>query len=388
MPIGRRWMLIIALLGYFLTAWAWALLGPLAPLLHDRLGLTPLVQALVVALPVVVGALGRIPAGAFADRFGSRRIYLLVTALTIGALLVLATVGHRSPPALLGGAVLLGAAGTTFAAAVPFVSAWYPGDRRGLAIGALGTGLCGGAIGGLTAVRLVDAYGMAAPFLATAAALAAFAVLVAVAMRDAPRPAPPAATAGGRLSAALRLPITGRAVVWYALGFALFVTCSNALPVYLGNAYGVSPARAGDVMAAFVVTGVAMRPVGGWLADRFGPPRPLVVALTALTAATAVQAFTPPLPVLLALVLPVMAVGLGISSTSVLAQISHSAPAAMVGLVTGVVSAVAGVAGFLTPLLLALSFQRTGGYAVAFGVLGLAALVALSVAVRQLRRPT
>jgi NNP family nitrate/nitrite transporter-like MFS transporter len=379
-------MLVIALLGYFFTAWAWALLGPLAPLLRDSLGLTPLVQALVVALPVMVGALGRIPVGSLADRFGSRRMYLLVTVLTITALLVLATVGHRSAPALLAGAVLLGAAGTTFAAGVPFVSAWFP-ERRGLAIGALGTGLCGGALGGLTAVRLVEAYGMAAPFLVSSAALAAFGVLVAAGMRDAPRREKPAAGARGRFTSALRLPITRRSVIWYALGFALFVTCSNALPVYLGNAYGVSPARAGDVMAAFVVAGVAMRPIGGWLADRFGPARPLVIALAALTVATAVQAFTPPLPIFLAAVLPVLAVGLGVSSSAVLTQIGHTAPVPMVGLVTGVVSAAAGIAGFLTPLLLAVSFQRTGGYGPAFTVLLAAALAALAVAVHNLRKP-
>src|SRR5690349_6292369 len=89
-------MLAIATVGYLVSAWAWALLAPLAPLLRDILDLTAIEQAMVVSVPVVVGALGRIPVGALADRFGSRVMFLLVTVVTIGALLVLATVVDRS----------------------------------------------------------------------------------------------------------------------------------------------------------------------------------------------------------------------------------------------------------------------------------------------------
>ncbi|MFC7533589.1 nitrate/nitrite transporter [Actinoplanes sp. GCM10030250] len=376
-----RRMLVLALSAYLLTTWAWSLLAPLAPLLSDAAGLTPLRQALLVALPVIVGTLSRIPAGALSDRFGARTVFLLIIAVTIAALLILATAGRRSPAALLAAAGLLGVAGGTFAAAVPFVSAWFP-SRRGLAIGILGLGLCGSAIGGLTAVRLASAYGMTAPFLTTALALALLGLVVIVVMRDAPHGTRAATKVGHRLAAALRLTITRQAILWYAVGFAIFVTFSTVLPVYLGNAYDLAPARAGDVMAAFVVTTVLMRPVGGWLADRLGHTRPLAVAFAAMAVAVTIQATTPPLPVLLAGVLPVVAVGIGVSGTAVVAQIGAVAPAELVGLITGVISAAGGVTGFLTPLMLATSFSRTGGYGPAMAVLVAGALLALTISVR------
>jgi NNP family nitrate/nitrite transporter-like MFS transporter len=382
----RRAMLGVAVAGYLFTAWAWALLGPLAPLLRDSLGLTPLEQALVVAIPVVVGALGRVPVGALADRLGGRVVFLLVAGATVVALLLLAAAGSRSVPALMIGAVLLGVAGTMFAAGVPFVSAWFPGAHRGLALGALGLGLGGGAIGGFTAVRLVEARGMAAPYLVTAVAVAVFGVVAVVIARDAPRRPPPAVATATGFVAALRLPITRQAGIWYGITFTLFVAFSAALPLYLGNAYRISPARAGDVMAAFLITAVLMRPVGGWLADRFAPFRPLVVALAVLAVATTVQASTPPLPVVLAGTLPALAVSLGVASTVVLAQVAAVAPPPMVGIVAGVVSAMAGLAGFVSPLLMAFSYSRFASYGPALGLLAAGAAVAAGTVLHEMRR--
>lgn len=56
-------MLSLATIGFAINFWAWALLSPLGPLFKDSVGLGSFQQALVVAVPVVVGSLGRIPAG-------------------------------------------------------------------------------------------------------------------------------------------------------------------------------------------------------------------------------------------------------------------------------------------------------------------------------------
>jgi NNP family nitrate/nitrite transporter-like MFS transporter len=373
--------LAIATVGYLLSAWAWALLAPLAPLLRDTLGLTVIEQALVVSTPVIVGTLGRIPVGALTDRLGARIMFLLVTVVTIAALLVLTTVVDRTPAALLCGAALLGVAGTMFAVAVPFVSAAFAGGRRGLALGILGTGLCGGAIGGLITVRLVEAYGIAAPFLAAAAALGLFAVLVVVTVRDAPQEAAPVDDPRGRFATALRLPITRRATVWNAVTSAMFVTFSSYLPLYLSNVYDLALDRTGYAMAGFVTLAVLMRPVGGWLSDRFTPRRPLVAALAVLVGATAAQAFAPPLPLVVTVVLPTLAVALGIASGALLAQVAAVTPPDLIGRVGGVVTGVAGLAGFVSPLLMAFSLGRFGGYTPAVLVLAAGAAVALRTAI-------
>lgn len=367
--LARR-MLALVSVGYFLSAWAWGLLGPLAPLLRDDAGLGGAGQALVVALPVLVGCLGRVPVGALADRFGGRAAFLAALAVSIVALAGLAAGGYRTAGGLLACSALLGVAGTTFAAGVQVVSGWFPGPGRGLAVGVLGMGVCGSAAGGLTAVRWAGAYGMGVPFVVSAVLLALCGMAMAVAGRDAP--AGPRRTGG--LAAALRLGITWRAGGWYSVQFGLFVAFSVYLPVYLGNAYGLSAATAGVWMAVFVVVAVIARPAGGWIADRV-PGRPLVVALAGLAVAAGVQAFTPPLPVL-PVTLLAMAVALGVASSATLVRAAAGAGPSLVGLVTGLVTAVAGLAGFATPLLMAASFSATGGYGPAVGLFAVAAAAA------------
>ncbi|HSA49829.1 MAG TPA: MFS transporter, partial [Yinghuangia sp.] len=177
-------MLVVATLGFAVNFWAWALLSPLGPRFKDDLGLTSFEQSLLVAVPVVVGSVGRIPVGAMTDRFGGRVMFPLVSAATIVPVLYLGLWGHDSLGALLVGGFFLGIGGTAFAIGVPFVSAWFPPERRGFAIGVFGAGMGGTAISALTTVRLVDAHGTANPFLITAAALAVFAVVSAVVLRD------------------------------------------------------------------------------------------------------------------------------------------------------------------------------------------------------------
>src|SRR5215213_4845932 len=90
--------LVIATLGFTVNFWAWALLGPLAPGVKERLGLSFAAQSLLVAVPVVVGSLGRIPVGALTDRFGARIMFPVLSLATIVPVLTLTIVD--SYPAL------------------------------------------------------------------------------------------------------------------------------------------------------------------------------------------------------------------------------------------------------------------------------------------------
>lgn len=90
MPTGsapRQATLALALCfsGFLLTFWAWALMGPLGATYQQRLGLTSFQQSLVVALPVVVGSLGRIPVGALTDRLGGRTMTPMANTVAVHA---------------------------------------------------------------------------------------------------------------------------------------------------------------------------------------------------------------------------------------------------------------------------------------------------------------
>ncbi|HEV8558356.1 MAG TPA: MFS transporter [Actinophytocola sp.] len=371
---GRRVMMLgLATTGFAVNFWAWALLSPLGPRFKDSLGLSAFQQALVVAVPVVVGSVGRIPVGALTDRYGGRVMFPLITVITIVPALFLGLVGHSSLTALLVGGFFLGVGGTAFAVGVPFVSAWFPPERRGLAIGVFGAGMGGTAISALTTVNLVRAGGVATPFVVTALALAAYAVVAAVALRDAPGRPVPVESLWRRLVHITRLAVTWQASVLYAVVFGGYVAFSVYLPAYLRTGYGLEQADAANRMAGFVLVAVVMRPLGGWLSDRVGPVRVLGLALGVVAAGAALQAFAPALMPLGTVAFLSMAAALGAGSGAVFALVALLAPANRVGAMTGVVGAAGGLGGFLPPLVMGAVYGALGSYA-----LGLAALAVVA----------
>ena len=384
---GRRTLMLgLATLGFAVNFWAWALLSPLAPRLKDSLHLSSFQQALVVAVPVVVGSLGRIPVGALTDRYGGRLMLPLVSVTTIVPVLYLGLAGHDSLTGLLVGGFFLGVAGTAFAVGVPFVNAWFPPERRGLAVGVFGAGMGGTAISALTTVKLVNHGSFKTPFVLTAGVLAAYAVAAWLLLRDAPDRVVPTESVVTRMGAALRLPVTWQAAVLYAVGFGGYVAFSVYLPTYLKNAYLLTQTDAANKMAGFVVVAVVLRPVGGWLSDRLGPIRVLETAFTVVCGMAFVQATTPVLQPTSTIAFLTMAGGLGTASGAVFALVAQRAPANRVGAVTGLVGAAGGLGGFVPPLVMGSLYGRYGDYAaglVALGVVAAAVLVLTATAVRR-----
>jgi NNP family nitrate/nitrite transporter-like MFS transporter len=378
-------MLAVAAVGFAVNFWAWALLSPLGPKFKEVLHLSPFAQALVVAVPVIVGSLGRIPVGALTDRLGGRVMFPLVSLATIVPVLYLGLSGHSTLAGLLIGGFFLGIGGTSFAIGVPFVTAWFPPEKRGLAIGIFGMGMGGTAISALTTVKLVTHHGTAAPFIITACVLAAFAVVAALAMRDAPGRPLPAGTMLGRLAATARLRVTWQASALYAVAFGGYVAFSVYLPAYLKTAYGLTQADAANRMAGFVLVAVLMRPVGGWLADRVGPVRVLVTVFAVVAACAAVQAATPSLRPAGTIAFLAMAAALGAGAGAVFSLVAMLAPAGTVGSVTGVVGAAGGLGGFVPPLVMGLVYGSMHNYAAGLAALAVVAVLALVLAATGVR---
>ncbi|MER6674109.1 MFS transporter [Streptomyces sp. NPDC000983] len=383
---GRAWLMLgLATVGFAVNFWAWALLSPLGPRFKDGLDLTSFEQSLLVAVPVVVGSLGRIPVGALTDRFGGRVMFPIVSAATIVPVLYLGLAGHSSLTALLIGGFFLGIGGTAFAVGVPFVNAWFPPRRRGLAIGVFGAGMGGTAISALTTVKLVDANSMSTPFLITAAVLAVYAAAAALLLRDAPGRTVPTEPLARRLAATARLPITWQASALYAVAFGGYVAFSVYLPTYLKTGYGLTQADAANRMAGFVLLAVAMRPIGGWLSDRLGPVRVLAGSLATVVAGAVVQTFTPALAPVGTLAFLAMAAALGAGSGATFALVALRTPADRVGSVTGVVGAAGGLGGFLPPLVMGSLYGAYGTYAAGLALLAIVATAALAYTLTSVR---
>ncbi|MET0998968.1 MAG: MFS transporter [Marmoricola sp.] len=382
-------MLVVATIGFAVNFWAWALISPLGPLFRDTGSLGELSEsdvALLVAVPVIVGSLGRIVVGALTDKLGGRVMFPIVSAATIVPVLFIAFFALDSFALLLVGGFFLGIGGTAFAVGVPFVNAWFPPERRGLAIGVFGAGMGGTAISALTTVKLFNDVGSKAPFLITAVALAVYAVVAWLVLRDAPGRTAPTTSLLSRLSANARLSITWQACLLYAVAFGGYVAFSVYLPAYLKTAYELSPGGAANRMAGFVVVAVIMRPIGGWLSDRFGAIPVLATGYAVVALGAGVAATQPLLEPVGAVAFLAMAAALGSGSGATFALIAKVTEPARVGGVTGLVGAAGGLGGFVPPLIMGYVYGRTDSYAIGLWLLAITAVCTLVLTLTVVRR--
>jgi len=369
-------MLAVATIGFAVNFWAWALISPLGAYFTETLGLSAVQKSLLVAVPVVVGSLGRIPVGALTDRFGARIMFPVVSALTIVPVLFIGFVANDSYGLMLLGGFVLGLGGTTFAIGVPFVNAWFPPARRGTALGIFGAGMGGTAISAFTTVGLKDARGLSFPFVLVAVLLAVYAVVAYLVLRVPPGRA---VARGGMLRRTwetFRMPVTLQLSFLYAVGFGGFVAFSVYLPTYLKDAFELEPSDAAFRTAGFVVLAVIMRPVGGWLSDRLHPVPVLVACFAVVTVFAAVSALEPPLQPLGTIAFLAMAAALGAASGAVFALVALAAPVAKVGAVTGIVGAAGGLGGFVPPLIMGAIYGWVGNYEPGLWLLSATALIA------------
>jgi NNP family nitrate/nitrite transporter-like MFS transporter len=367
--------LAVATAGFMVNFWAWALLGPLGPGIKERLDLSFAAQSLLVAVPVVVGSLGRIPIGALTDRYGGRVMFPLVSIATIVPVLTLAFV-QSSYPAMIVAGFFLGLGGTAFAVGIPHVSSWYPPARRGFALGVFGVGMGGTAISNFSTVKLTDAYGTRAPFLLVATVLAGYAVVAFTLLRDGPGRRAGAGSPWRRTAEVARLTVTWQLCLLYAVGFGGFVAFSVYLPAYLRTAYRLDINDAALRTAGFVVLAVVARPIGGWLSDRLHPVPVLVWSFSGVALLAVVQAFQPPLIPVGTVAFLGMAGLLGAASGAVFALVGKIAPADKVGAITGVVGAAGGLGGFIPPLIMGWVYGAQHSYAIGLMLLSDVALAA------------
>lgn len=376
-PAGAWKALALVTIGFGVNFWAWALLSPLGPVYVERGLATD--ASLIVAIPVLVGSLGRIVMGALTDRFGGHLMFPLVSLITVIPVIFLGFVGQYTYSTLLLGGFFLGIAGTTFAIGVPYVNSWFPPSKRGMATGLYGVGMGGTAISAFTTVPLLNAVGDVAPFVLTALALVAYAVVGWLFMRDAPTWKPSRKNIIEQSVAVMKLKVTWQACYLYALSFGGYVALSVFLPTMLQNWYGLDAADASFRMAGFVIVAVIMRPLGGTLSDRLGAANTLLVSYIAVGLAALALTFQPDLMPIGTVAFIVMAAGLGLGSGAVFALVAQTSDPAVVGSVTGFVGAAGGLGGFVPPLVMAAIHAESGTYAPGIALLLVATFGAVVV---------
>jgi NNP family nitrate/nitrite transporter-like MFS transporter len=358
---GRN--LTLGTAAFLLCFSAWGMLAPLAPKLEESLDLSNTETSVMIAVPVLLGSVLRIPMGVLTDRFGGRKVF---TAMLLYCAFPPLIVGFADSYAmLLVGGFLLGVSGASFAIGVPFVSEWYPPARQGHALGLYGIGTAGTAISAWTMPALYDGFSQEAAGIIYSLVLLAFAGVWVVTARNAPDHAPRRTPYGRVLRSGWRL---WQLSLFYFVAFGGFVAMSIYLPKLLTDWFDYSKTSAGARAAGFVVVAALIaRPLGGRWADRFGGERVLSVAFFGVgidAIGLSWQASDPSIVPVTIFCLS-MAFFLGMGAGAVFKIVPTAYPETK-GAVTGIVGAAGGLGGFFPPLVLGVVKDGTGEYTMGF----------------------
>lgn len=402
-PAARARVLVLSTTAFTLLFAVWLMLGMLSIKIKPELGLTDGQLYNLTIAAILSGSLLRFHFGVWADRYGGRRVMTVLILLTVLPTFYVSRV--TSYTELLVCAVLFGIAGNSFSVGIAWNAAWFPSERKGLALGVFGAGNVGASVTKLLGPVLIAAVPAAGLFggvvpggwrFVPVVYAALLVVLAAAVWFLSPRA--DRTPAHGRPLSELAAPLR-HARVWeyslqYTVVFGAYVALSGVLPQFYYASYGkelaaalqlnpqlvtefdtirglkgepyraymsANPAVRDDLnelskmiglLAAvcFVFPASLLRPVGGWLSDRFGAARVMATVFVAMLVSG------------LALVLPlglsvwaftfalfVLGAGMGVGKASVYKLIPDHFPNE-VGAVGGMVGLLGALGGVLLPL--------------------------------------
>ena len=378
---GSTRALLLATSSFTLSFAAWGLIGGLAPVFVDLYGLTASQSALLVATPVLLGSLARLPMGMLTDRFGGRAVFTaLLCFSSLAAFVVPLTTSYRTR---LVAAFLIGMAGSSFAVGAAFVSRWTPAARQGTALGVYGLGTMGQSLAVFVGPIVAARWGWQAMFYATSGILLVWGAIYLALARN-PAAAARPASAAAMVTVLRRSPTAWLLGGFYFLTFGGFVAFSIYLPTLLRAQFGLTPADAGFRAAGFVVLATLMRPVGGWLSDRIGGAQVLSWVFGGVALFSLLLTWPSMVPFTVGALLCALLLGLG--NGAVFKLVPEHFPKDT-GTVTGLVGALGGLGGFFPPLVLGAFRDGLGVIWPGFVLLS-ATAVALRVANERVFRPS
>jgi NNP family nitrate/nitrite transporter-like MFS transporter len=392
-----HWPTLLSAFLYFdVSFMVWVVLGPLSLYLSQDLGLSIEEKFSIVAIPILAGALLRVPLGMLADHMGPKRTGSIAQIIVIVGMAYAWIFGLHSKleVELLG--VVLGLAGASFAVALPQASRWYPPKYQGVVLGIAGAGNMGVVLDSMFVPWMAEHWGWQSVFGVLLIPLGIVLVLYLLMAKDAPEQRAPVTLTN--YASVLRDRDTWWFMFFYSITFGGFVGLGNALPLYFTNWYHTSGVAAGLMAALVVLAGSMARPMGGMLADRFGGIRTLQLLFVVVAAAYLTVAMLPQGPAPLTLgtakvagwaltelpgiawvavvvfFLGATALGMGNGSVFQLVPLRFRNE---IGVMTGLVGAAGGLGGFFLAKALGISKGMTGGFMGGFLIFAGLAVVGL-----------
>lgn len=349
----------------------WVILSSLMPFIKEDIALTSSQLAWSTAIPVLIGSVARIPIGYWTNRYGARNIFM------ISFVLLLAPVWWISRSTsfldLIIGGFFLGIGGAVFSVGVTSLPKYYPKEKHGFVNGIYGIGNLGTALSAFGAPLIADQIGWSNTVLLYSILLLGMAALnFVLGDKQETRVNVPLIQ---QLKAVSRSPKLWLLCLFYFLTFGSFVAFTVYLPNFLVSHFQMDKVDAGIRTAGFILVATIMRPVGGWLGDRFNSFKILMFVFGGLTVAAIVLSFAPSIYMYTVGCLTVaLCAGTGNGTIFKLVPMYF---VKQPGVANGIISAMGGLGGFFPPLMLTLLYSMTGHYAIGFMALSMVALVSL-----------
>jgi NNP family nitrate/nitrite transporter-like MFS transporter len=371
-----HWPSLLSAFLYFDTSFmAWVLLGALANSIVPDFQLNDAERGLMLAIPLLGGSMLRLVLGLLTDHIGARRTGIIGLILTLLPLL-LGWIWADSFPKILLVGLLLGVAGASFAVALPLASRWYPAEYQGIAMGIAGAGNSGTALATFFGPILAQKFGWHAVFGLALIPMTLTLLVFVLFAKDSPRQPAPKSLVDYAL--VLKHADTWWFCMFYSVTFGGFVGLAVFLNSFFHLQYNLDRIQAGYFATLCVIAGSFLRPVGGYLADRFGGIRILTVLYLGVGMLMLGLSALPSLA--WGTVLMFMAMGmLGMGNGSVFQLVPQRFPKE-IGVIAGIVGAAGGLGGFILPNLLGTLRQLTstfsGGFVI-FAMVGFGCAFAL-----------
>jgi NNP family nitrate/nitrite transporter-like MFS transporter len=352
----------------------WMMFAVLGIPIKAKLGLNETEFGLLVATPVLSGALVRVPLGIWTDRFGGRIVFF---TLMLACALPIYLISHATQYwhfLVLG--LFVGLAGGSFSVGTPYVARWFGKERRGFAMGVFGAGNSGSALTKFVAPAIIAALGWQALPKVYAAAMVATALLFWFGTYSDPSHRSASGESFAAQMRVLKDPRVWRYCQYYSVVFGGYVALALWMTRYYVGEYGFGLKEAALLAACFSLPGGVLRALGGWISDKFGAYKVtwsvmwvcwvcffiLSYPQTTMTIKTVGGAMDLHIglgPVTFTLLLFVVGVAMAIGKASVFRFIADDF-SDNIGAVSGVVGLAGGLGGFILPIMFGAIVDLTG----------------------------
>ena len=352
----------------------WMIFAVIGVPIKAQLNLNETQFGLLASMPVLTGALVRLPLGLWGDKYGGRLVFFVLMLCTVPPIYLIGHATEYWQFLVIG--LFVGLAGGSFSVGIAYCARWFERNRQGLAMGIFGAGNSGAALTKFVAPAIVAAWGWEMVPTVYAVAMLVTALAFWFFSYDNPAHRVASHVSFADQLRALKDPRVWKYCQYYSIVFGGYVALALWMTKYYVTEYGFSLQLAALLAAAFSLPGGVLRAFGGWFSDRFGAHRVtwwvmwvswiclflLSYPQTHLTIQTVNGPKTFDIglnPWMFTVLLFAVGVAFAFGKASVFKYIPDEFPHD-IGAVSGIVGLVGGLGGFLLPILFGAMVDLTG----------------------------